>query len=158
MFLKKGKAIAVLNLIIPLATDYMCDLKVSGYCTTNFFLYAECSLIALAKLFANIYNGNNRFGDAIVKESLSGSWRSFISAGDKKSYENRINLFFADYQGIIQNEFGENPDNILALNSAYGLIAECMAKHVFAKYNQDSEEIIMGYILGIKEYVNLYCK
>ena len=159
MLFKGLKAIAIVKHIISEAEIYMGEVCINGYSKTNYYAYAECSLLALAKLFSNVYSKNEKLGNAIVKESLSGSWRGFVSQRDKEEYLSKINNFYDNYVAILSMEFNDDSLNpAQKISNAFGEICKSMANDIKAEYTEDSLSLFMLELMNLKEYVYAYCK
>ena len=154
-----AKAIAIVKHIVSESEIFMGEVRRNGYSETNYYAYAECSLLALAKLFSNVYSKNDKLGNAIVRESLSGSWRRFISQGEKEAYLNRINNYYGNYAAILAAEFNDDSLNpAQKIDKAFETICKSMATDINAEYSEDSSTLFMLELINLKEYVNAYCK
>lgn len=151
---ERMKAIMIVRQMIQFSEELIDSAKSDGLIESNNYANAECVMLALAVTFSNIYTGNNRLGDTIIKESISGSWRSFYSQAYKEEYRNRIENFSEEWKRIVQRTFNEpNLSETRKLNVSYHRIQMSIENHLSAVPSEESDQFFALTIIYVKDYI-----
>lgn len=152
---EKLKAITIVRRMILNAEELIDGAKQEGYLSSNYYANAECALLSLATLFADIYTKKDKLGRAIVKEAASGSWRQFFSEKHKQDYKNEIENLVSQYKSIIQSTYSRTDLNseVKKLDTAFYEICKVFTTHFYAEFNEESADYFMFAFIDVKEYV-----
>lgn len=152
---EKLKAITIVRRMILDAESLIDQAKQEGYLSSNYYANAECALLSLATLFADIYTKKDKLGKAIVKESISGSWRQFFSEKHKQDYKNEIESLVSQYKSILQSTYSRTDlsSELQKMDIAFYEICKVFATHFRAEFNEESADYFMLHFINVKEYV-----
>ena len=128
---EKLKATTIVRRMILDAESLIGQAKQEGHLTSNYYLRAECALLSLAILFADIYTKKDKLGKAIVKESISGYWRKFFSENQKQEYKNQIESLVSLYKIILQSAYSSTFFVKFCIEMSRVCFADCIRGSVY---------------------------
>lgn len=152
--LKKMKAIMIVRRMIIFSEELIDGAKSEKFIEINNFAAGECIMMALAVTFSNFYTGNSKLGDAIIKESISGSWRTFYSQNYKEEYKQEIERLSEEWKRNTQIVFGKTDlSDIQKLNMMYYKICQSAMDYLSATHTKESEQFFALAIIGVRNYI-----